>query len=49
MATLDDFRYAVVFDDQTFRTAPVGISGWTREDMLEHFDTHPMFFKADTL
>jgi fumarate reductase flavoprotein subunit len=49
VATLDDFRYAVVFDDQTFRTAPVGISGWTREDMLEHFDTHPMFFKADTL
>ncbi len=46
---LDKFRYAVVFDEQIFRSSPEGIPKWTREDMLEHFESHPMFIKADTL
>lgn len=43
------FRYAIVFDDQIFRSAPEGVVGWSRDKMLEHFDNHPMFFKADSL
>ena len=45
----DKFRYAIVFDDQILRTAPLGMSRWTPAQMNEHFNTHPMFFKADTL
>lgn len=43
------FRYAIVFDDQIFRNAPEGVAGWSRDKMLEHFDSHVMFHKADSL
>lgn len=43
------FRYAIVFDDQIFRNAPEGVVGWSRDKMMEHFDNHMMFHKADTL
>ncbi|MEQ8733773.1 MAG: FAD-dependent oxidoreductase [Rhodospirillaceae bacterium] len=45
----DKFRYAIVFDDQILRTAPLGMARWTREQMMEHFNSHLMFHKADTL
>jgi fumarate reductase flavoprotein subunit len=42
-------RYAIVFDDAIFRSAPLGIKDWTRSRMLEHFNAHPMFSRAGTL
>lgn len=42
-------RYTIVFDHEIFQNAPVGIQGWTREKMVEHFDNHPLFAKADDL
>ncbi|MDX2144674.1 MAG: FAD-binding protein [Rhodospirillaceae bacterium] len=43
------FKYFIVFDQAIFGAAPPGVAGWTREKMAEHFNTHPMFAKADTL
>ena len=45
----DDFRYAIVFDEQIFKSAPPGFKGWTREKMNNHFNNHPMFFSANTI
>ncbi len=44
-----DLRYAIVFDHKILEQAPVGISGWSRARLLEHFDTHPMFARAESL
>ena len=44
-----DLRYAIVFDQKIFEQAPVGISGWDRAQLLEHFGSHPMFATADSL
>lgn len=44
-----DLRYVVVFDDAIFRDAPPGVEGWTRQQMRDHFDQHPMFVRADTI
>ena len=49
LATQEDFRYAVVFDDEIFANAPLGMTSWTREKTIEHFNAHPMFHRADTL
>ncbi|MDW8258429.1 MAG: FAD-binding protein, partial [Gammaproteobacteria bacterium] len=46
---LPDLRYAIVFDQTIFEDAPVGISGWSREKLLQHFDSHLMFVRAATL
>lgn len=43
------FRYAIVFDDQIFRSSPEGVVGWSRDEVLEHCNNHPMFHKADSL
>lgn len=43
------FRYAIVFDDQIFRSAPEGVVGWSRDKIREHFNSHPMFHMADSL
>ncbi len=50
-AVLDQprLKYAIVFDRETFARAPVGIAGWSREKLLAHFDTHPMFASAGSL
>ena len=45
----DDFRYVIIFDEQIFRSSPPGLRGWSREKMLEHFNTHPMFISANTI
>jgi fumarate reductase flavoprotein subunit len=42
-------RYQIVFDDAIFRAAPPGVHGFSRERMLEHFNVHPMFHRADSL
>jgi fumarate reductase flavoprotein subunit len=49
LLTLGDLRYAIVFDQVIFDESPVGIPGFTRAQMREHFDTHPMFARADSL
>jgi len=49
LVTQDGFRYAIIFDEAISQAAPPGIAGWTREKMEQHFNTHPMFHKADTL
>lgn len=51
MAVLEQpgLRYAIVFDQSIFEKAPIGINGWSREKMLEHFGSHPMFAKAESL
>lgn len=42
-------RYAIVFDQSVFEAAPIGIKDWSREKMLEHFSSHPMFVTASSL
>ncbi len=44
-----ELRYAIVFDEMIFRRSPVGIEGWSRDAMLEHFAHHPMFARAESL
>ncbi len=46
---LPELRYAIVFDRGILDAAPIGIPGWTREQLLTHFETHPMFAHADSL
>ena len=45
----DKFRYNVIFDSDIFESSPVGIPEMTRDEMRAHFETHPMFHKAETL
>lgn len=42
-------RYRIVFDQAILESAPALITGWSTEKLLAHFDTHPMFDRADTL
>jgi fumarate reductase flavoprotein subunit len=49
VAQLRDLRYAIVFDAAIFERAPVGIPGWSKEKLHEHFGTHRMFHRADTI
>ena len=49
LADQDKFRYAIVFDHNIFESSPPGVAEWTHEEMRAHFNSHPMFFKADTL
>jgi fumarate reductase flavoprotein subunit len=44
-----ELRYAIVFDQAILEQAPVGVTGWDRARMLEHFETHPMFARAESL
>ena len=47
--TLPDLRYTIIFDSVILNEAPVGVVGFTREQMHRHFDSHPMFLRAPTL
>ena len=38
-----------MFDSEILRTAPPGIAGWSRDKLMQHFESHPMFARADTL
>jgi fumarate reductase flavoprotein subunit len=42
-------RYRILFDQAIVEAAPVGIPGWSREQLLSHFGSHAMFLRADTL
>jgi fumarate reductase flavoprotein subunit len=42
-------RYRIVFDDAILRASPPMIAGWSKEKLLSHFGTHPMFKVADSL
>jgi fumarate reductase flavoprotein subunit len=44
-----DLRYWIVFDRAILDQAPVGVQGWTREELMARFNHHPMFQQADTL
>jgi fumarate reductase flavoprotein subunit len=44
-----EVRYWIVFDQEIFERAPPGVQGWTREQMLAAFATHPMFARGDSL
>lgn len=44
-----DLRYWIVFDKAILEQAPVGVFGWTREQLVSKFGEHPSFLKADTL
>lgn len=39
----------IIFDDEIFQTAPPLLLGWTREEIAEMFNKHPMFTMAPTL
>lgn len=49
LLTLRDLRYAIVFDQVIFDESPVGVPGFSREQLREHFDSHPMFVRAGSL
>jgi len=42
-------RYRVVLDQAIFDAAPPLISRWSKEKILAHFGSHPMFVKAESL
>jgi len=44
-----NLRYRIVFDQAILDAAPIGVVGWTKEQLLSHFNTHSMFTRADTL
>lgn len=44
-----DLRYWVVFDEAMRTQAPSLIDGWSADKMLDSFDGHPMFHRAETI
>ena len=42
-------RYTLVFDDEIFNNAPMGIPDWSRDKLASHFNNHMMFHKAETI
>lgn len=42
-------RYRIVFDEEILRDAPPMIAGWSLKKLRDHFGTHKMFMRADTL
>ncbi|MEQ8736086.1 MAG: hypothetical protein RIC29_14260 [Rhodospirillaceae bacterium] len=39
-----DERCWIIFDDEILKTAPPITRRWTKEEFVETFDTHPLFF-----
>ena len=44
-----DYRYGIVFDQKILDAAPPGFPDWDRRTLMEHFRTHPMFHRANSL
>ncbi len=44
-----DMRTWLIFDQAIFDAAPKGIDDWDKQKIVEAFNRHPMFKKADTL
>ncbi len=49
LAQQPDLRTWLIFDQAIMDAAPVGINDWTKQDFAESFESHPMFFKANSL
>jgi fumarate reductase flavoprotein subunit len=47
--SLPKLRYAIIFDRTILDMSPVGVEAWSREKMLSHFGSHPMFHSSETL
>jgi fumarate reductase flavoprotein subunit len=43
-----DLRYWIVFDQAILDAAPIGIHGWTPEQLRARFNKHPMFLRGDS-
>ncbi len=44
-----EVRYWIVFDQEILERAPPGVQGWTREQMVAAFESHPMFARGESL
>jgi fumarate reductase flavoprotein subunit len=44
-----NLRYHIIFDQAILEAAPPGLPAWDRAKLLSHFDSHPMFVRADSL
>ncbi len=44
-----DLRTWLIFDQAIFDAAPNGVEGWSRDQVIAAFESHPMFFKAESL
>lgn len=42
-------RYQIVFDQAILEAAPQQIPDWSKDKFIAHFDTHPMFHRADSI
>lgn len=42
-------RYQIVFDQAILDAAPQQIPDWSKEKFLAHFNTHPMFHRAESI
>ena len=42
-------RCWIVFDDEILQSAPPIIRGWTKDELIDAFDIHPMFFRSDSI
>lgn len=49
LAKQPDLRNWLIFDQAILDASPIGIDGWTKQDFAEAFESHPMFFKAETV
>jgi fumarate reductase flavoprotein subunit len=49
LAGQECYRYAIVFDQRILDSAPPGLPDWGRGKLMEHFQSHPMFHRGDTL
>ena len=49
LARQPDLRTWLIFDQAIFDASPIGIAGWDKQDFAEAFESHPMFFKAQTI
>ena len=46
---LPRLRYVIIFDENILKTAPPGLPQFSREELLEHCENHPMFARANSL
>ncbi len=46
---LPRLRYVIVFDEHILGAAPPGLPDFSRERLLEHCNSHPMFARANSL
>ena len=44
-----NLRYHIIFDQAILDAAPPGLPAWDRAKLIQHFDNHPMFVRADSL